>query len=354
MTQEVEFTILMPCLNEAQTLKTCIVKAYEGLAAAQVSGEVLIADNGSTDHSPEIAEREGARVVYVSKRGYGAALLAGIQSAKGEYVIMGDSDDSYDWSKIQSFVEYLHAGYDVVMGTRLKGTILPNAMPPLHRWLGNPVLTFIGNVLFGTRISDYHCGMRGFKRASVLQINLHTPGMEFATEFVAKAALHRLKMTEVPITYYPDGRSRRPHLRTWQDGWRHLSFMLLLSPTWIFLYPAAAMMIVGLIVSLLLLPGPLYIGSIALDIHTLLVSTMSIVVGTQVMTLGVVGHVFSVNSKILLPTYVSRLASQGSFLSTGLAIGTALIFIGIFPTLHAVNLWASVDFGALDARQALR
>ncbi|MCL4248406.1 MAG: glycosyltransferase family 2 protein [Anaerolineae bacterium] len=350
----VEFTLLMPCLNEAETLERCIQKAQHGLAAAGIEGEVLIADNGSSDGSPVIAEQAGARVVHVPQRGYGAALNAGIHEAKGRYVIMGDADDSYDWSQIAPFVEKLRAGYALVMGTRLKGKIFPGAMPALHRWLGNPVLTAIGNLLFGTRISDYHCGMRGFERSAVLDFNLQTSGMEFATELVAKASLHRVSMTEVPISYHPDGRTRRPHLRTWRDGWRHLIFMLLLSPTWVFFAPGLLLMIFGVIGNLLLLPGPLVIGGVTFDVHTLLVANMSLIIGVQVVLLGIVGHTFSTSTGILPRTRASRWFGRSELLSIGLALGVLLIFLSLLPVLHSVELWAQTDFGPIDVQVVLR
>ncbi len=242
----IELSIVIPCLNEAETIETVVRKAHATLSALQIAGEVIVADNGSSDGSQRLAQAAGARVVSVPVRGYGAALIGGIRAAEGAYVIMGDADDSYDFSAIAPFMERLRAGDDLVMGTRMRGTILPDAMPPLHRWLGNPVLTAIGNILFRTRISDYHCGLRGFSTATARDLGLRTTGMEFATELVAKMALYGKRISEVPITYYPDGRSRRPHLRTWRDGWRHLKFMLLLSPTWVFIQPGIILLAIGL------------------------------------------------------------------------------------------------------------
>ena len=354
MSDAVEFTLLMPCLNEAETLERCIQKARQGLTAAGVDGEVLIADNGSSDGSQAIAEQAGARVVHVPQRGYGAALSAGIHEAQGRYIIMGDADDSYDWSQIAPFVEKLRAGYALVMGTRLKGHIFPGAMPALHRWLGNPVLTAIGNLLFGTKISDYHCGMRGFERETVLDFNLQTSGMEFATELVTKASLHRVAMTEVPINYHPDGRSRRPHLRTWRDGWRHLIFMLLLSPTWVFFAPGFLLMTFGILGNLLLLPGPLVIGGVTFDVHTLLVANMSLIIGVQVVLLGVVGHTFSITTGILPKTGASRWFERGELLSIGLALGVVLSLLSLIPVLHSVQLWAQTEFGPIEVQVVLR
>jgi glycosyltransferase involved in cell wall biosynthesis len=347
-------TLLMPCLNEAETLETCITKAKNGLDAAGVPGEILIADNGSSDGSQEIAVRNGARVVNVPRRGYGAALAAGIQAAQGKYVIMGDADDSYDWSSIKPFVDKLQEGYPMVMGTRLRGKILPGAMPPLHRWLGNPMLTAIGNILFRTHISDYHCGMRGFERSTILSFNLMTPGMEFATELVAKAALHRLKMAEVPITYYPDGRTRAPHLRTWRDGWRHLIFMLLMSPGWVFYGPGLLFVLCGLLGNLLIMPGTFFVGPVGFDVHTLVVANTSVVIGTLVLIMGVIAKTFSAYSGMLPSTRASRFASRSGILSVGLLIGVTLAVIGLVPVVHSVQLWADVRFGSLNERDVLR
>ncbi len=349
-----ELTVLMPCLNEAETLARCIEKAQRGLRAADVCGEVLIADNGSSDGSPEIARAAGARVIHVSARGYGAALRAGIDAADGRCVIMGDADDSYDWTQIAPFVEQLRAGAQLVMGTRLKGTILPGAMPPLHRWLGNPVLTAIGNLLFRTRISDFHCGMRAFERDAVRSLNLQTSGMEFATEMVVKASLHRLRMAEVPITYHPDGRSRKPHLRTWRDGWRHLIFMLLLSPTWIFFLPGMLLVLIGVLGNVLLLPGPLVIGGVTFDVHTLLVANMSLILGVQVVFLGIIGQVFAATSGILPETPTSRRFARGELLSLGLALGLLLSLTSLYPILRSVEFWAETRFGPLDVQIVLR
>ena len=232
-----ELSIVMPCLNEGETLETCIRKAQQSLADMNIVGEVVIADNGSTDDSQEIACRAGAVLVHVSTKGYGAALTGGIAAARGKFIIIGDADDSYDFTRLGPFVEKLRQGYDLVMGNRFKGGIAPNAMPPLHRYLGNPVLTAIGRLFFHSPSGDFHCGLRGFRKEAALKMNLRTSGMEFASEMVVKATLHKMKIAEVPTTLSPDGRSRPPHLRSWRDGWRHLRFLLLYSPRWLFLYP---------------------------------------------------------------------------------------------------------------------
>ncbi|MGI4877353.1 MAG: glycosyltransferase family 2 protein, partial [Janthinobacterium lividum] len=280
---EVELSIVMPCLDEAETLANCIVRANRFLAESGVAGEVLIADNGSTDGSQEIARALGARVVDVPARGYGAALQAGILASRGRYVAMGDSDESYDFLALMPFVERLRAGDDLVMGNRFQGGIAKGAMPPLHRYLGNPVLSFAGRLFYDAPIGDFHCGLRAFRRDSILRLGLRTTGMEFASEMVVRATLARLAISEVPTTLSPDGRSRPPHLRSWRDGWRHLKFLLTYAPKWLFFYPGAALATVGLILLAALLPGSLRIGSITLGVHTLLFAAAGIVIGAQLM-----------------------------------------------------------------------
>lgn len=348
-----ELSIVMPCLNEAETLASCIRKAHQGAQAAD-SYEIIIADNGSTDGSQAIAQAENACVVDVPVRGYGAALRAGIQAAQGRYIIMGDSDDSYDFSKLAPFIEELRNGHQLVMGTRLKGHIEPGAMPMLHRYLGNPVLTFLGNLFFRTGLSDFHCGLRAFQREAILGLDLKTDGMEFASEMVIKATLADLKRTEVPITLYPDGRSRPPHLRTWRDGWRHLRFMLLYSPRWLFFYPGVALTVLGLVISLLLLPGPLQIGSIELDVHTLLASATIFVAGVQLSFLAVFARLYASRAG-LLPRrdWLEDRIDQFS-LGIGLAAGLLITLAGL--ALYGVGLviWGGSGFGALDYQETLR
>lgn len=351
----VELSLIMPCLNEAETLATCIHKAHQGAKEAGViEYEVVVVDNGSKDGSQEIAIAEGARVVNAPIRGYGSALQAGIQAAKGKYVIMGDADDSYDWSAIAPFVERLRAGWEMVIGTRLKGDIKPGAMPFLHRWLGNPILTAIGNIMFGTRISDYHCGMRGFQRNAMLDLDLHTPGMEFATEMVVRAAMKKKSITEVPIIYYPDGRARKPHLRTWSDGWRHLSFMLVLSPNWVFLLPGFLLISAGLIGNLLLLPGPRSFGSIILDIHTLLVISVFMIIGSQIVGLWIVARMFAANNHILPAPGLIKYFSKADPLKSGVLLGVLLNVLGIILLAESVRQWSLVGFGGLEYKTTLR
>ncbi len=349
-----ELSIVMPCLNEAETLERCIRKASDAIQKAQLRGEIIIADNGSTDGSQAIAARCGARVIQVERKGYGAALMAGIEASNARYIIMADSDDSYDLTNIEPFVEKLRQGYQLVSGTRIRGNIMPGAMPPLHRWFGNPALTGLGNLLFGTRLSDYHCGMRGFDRLAVQDLKLQTPGMEFATEMIAKAALHKLSIVEVPITYHPDGRSRAPHLRTWSDGWRHLRFMLLLSPAWIFLYPGLVLTVLGALGMFVLAQGTFVIGSIGLDVHTLLVSGVAVIIGFQILTFWLAARLFAFNIGLLpLPRVLFRVL-RGAPLGTGLVLGSGLFILGVLPTLRSLQLWTSVQFGTLDYRVALR
>ncbi|MSX34697.1 MAG: glycosyltransferase, partial [Actinobacteria bacterium] len=255
-----ELSVVLPCLNEAETLAVCIRKARASMNELGIDGEVVIADNGSTDGSQDIARSEGARVVDVPTRGYGAALIAGITDAKGTFVIMGDADDSYDLSNLGPFIEALRGGAELVMGNRFAGGIAPGAMPALHRYLGNPVLTAVGRVLFRSPVKDFHCGLRGFRRDAILELDLRTTGMEFASEMVVKATLNKLTIVEVPTTLSPDGRSRPPHLRTWRDGWRHLRFLLLYSPKWLFLYPGIVVFLLGLILGGALLRGPINVG----------------------------------------------------------------------------------------------
>jgi glycosyltransferase involved in cell wall biosynthesis len=351
---ECELTILMPCLNEAETLAICISKAKASLENLAIVGEVLIADNGSTDGSQQIANRLGARVVQVERKGYGNALMRGIATARGKYVIMGDSDDSYDFTTLGPFVEKLRAGYDLVMGNRFLGGIQPGAMPPLHRYLGNPVLTAIGRLFFKSPSGDFHCGLRGFKREAMLALDLRTTGMEFASEMVVKSTLHNLRITEVPTTLQPDGRSRPPHLRSWSDGWKHLRFLLLYSPRWLFLYPGTLLMVVGLVVGLLLLQGPVFIGGLGFDAQTLLYAAAAIVLGFQAIAFGVFTKVFAI-SEGLLPEDPKLTFSRIKLnLEKGLILGACLIITGLVCSVYSVLTWKQSHFGILDPARTLR
>ncbi len=350
----IELTIVMPCLNEAETLAICIDKASRYLATSGVSGEIIIADNGSTDGSQDIARRHGARVVDVPRRGYGAALQAGIAAAHGRYVIMGDSDDSYDFLGLQPFVDKLRDGYDLVMGNRFQGGIAPGAMPPLHRYLGNPVLSFAGRLFYRSDIGDFHCGLRGFSRDAMLALGLTTPGMEFASEMVVKATLARLKTTEVPTTLRPDGRSRPPHLRSWRDGWRHLSFLLTFAPRWLFFYPGALLVGVGLALLVALLPGSVHLGRLTLGVHTLLFAASGVIIGAQLMSFAVVARLFGVREGLWPASRWTDLARRLFTIDRGCIVGALLITAGIGIALAAVGGWAGQDFGNLDIETTMR
>lgn len=351
---ELELSIVMPCLDEAGTVATCVAKALSFLRAAGVAGEVVVADNGSADGSREVAAAAGARVVPVAERGYGAALQGGIAAARGRFVIMGDADDSYDFTALGPFLEKLREGADLVMGDRFAGGIAPGAMPPLHRYLGNPVLSFLGRLLFASPCRDFHCGLRGFRRAAILGLDLRTTGMEYASEMVVKAALHGLRVAEVPTTLAVDGRSAPPKLRTWRDGWRHLRFLLLYSPRWLFLYPGLALMAAGLALTAWLLPGPRRLGAVELDVHTLLYAATAVVVGFQAVAFALFTKMFAV-SEGLLPadSRLERLARLPT-LEIGLACGAALLLGGVAGSLWAVGVWGSGSFGHLDPARMLR
>jgi glycosyltransferase involved in cell wall biosynthesis len=338
----------MPCLNEAETLETCVTKALGYLEKAGIDGEVIVADNGSDDRSPEIAAQAGARVVHVPSRGYGSALRAGIEASRGTCIIMGDADDSYDFTRLDPFVERLREGYDLVMGNRFAGGILPGAMPPLHRYLGNPVLTWVGRLFFRSPLRDFHCGLRGFSREAIERLDLRTTGMEFASEMVVKASLFGLKVAEVPVTLSPDGRSRPPHLRSWRDGWRHLRFLLLYSPRWLFLYPGVLMMLAGSLLTLWLLPGPRSVGSVTFDIHTLLYAVMVIVLGFQTVLFAVFSKIFAISEGLLPEDATLNRMFRYVTLETGLIAGGTLAFLGLVSTVTLVARWSMADFGPLD------
>lgn len=349
-----ELSILMPCLNEAETVETCVRKARGWLEASGVKGEIIIADNGSTDGSQQLAEAAGARVVPVAAKGYGSALHGGIIAARGRFVIMGDADDSYDFCNLGPFVEKLREGYQLVMGNRFKGGIAPGAMPPLHYYLGNPVLTGIGRLLFPSPCGDFHCGLRGFDRAAIIGLDLHTTGMEFASEMVVKATLAKLRIAEVPTTLSPDGRSRPPHLRSWRDGWRHLRFLLMYSPRWLFLLPGLALIVVGLIISLLLLPGPKIVGGVRFDIHTLLMACGLIVVGYQAVVFGLLTKVFALTEGLLPEDPLLTRAFRYITLEVGLIAGVVMIVLGFGGSIGAVAIWRSLHFGTLQPEQTMR
>ena len=352
--EELELTVLLPCLNEEETIATCIEKARRSLAENGIRGEVLIADNGSTDRSREIADRLGVRVVRVERRGYGASLLGGIAAARGRFVIMGDADDSYDFANLMPFVVQLRAGHDLVMGNRFRGGIAPGAMPALHRYLGNPVLTLLGRLFFKSPAGDFHCGLRGFRRESINRLGLRTTGMEFASEMVVKATLLGLSITEVPTTLSPDGRSRAPHLRRWRDGWRHLRFLLLFSPRWLFLYPGFALIGVGAALFALILPGPFQLGRITLDVHTLMYASTAVTLGTESVLFATFTKVYAVTQGLHPPD--PRLDRLFRFvtLETGVLAGTLLLLAGLVGSTIALGLWGETSFGDLDPREIQR
>ena len=350
----VELSILMPCLNEAETLQICIEKAQRFLREHNLRGEVVIADNGSTDGSQEIARKAGARVVPVAARGYGSALGAGIQSARGTYVIMGDADDSYDFTALLPFLEELRRGSDLVMGNRFLGGIKPGAMPNLHRYLGNPILTSIGRLFFRSSAGDFHCGLRGFNREAILALDLRTTGMEFASEMVVKATLHRLRIAEVPTTLSPDGRSRPPHLRSWRDGWRHLRFLMLFSPRWLFLYPGILLLILGGLAMGWLIVGPRVIASITFDVHTLVYAALAASLGYQSIIFALFTKVFAISEKLLPEDPRLNKLFQYVTLEAGLVCGILMVAAGLALSIYAVLSWRAQAFGPLNPSHTLR
>ena len=354
LTGPCELTILMPCLNEAETLAICIAKARGYLTASGVSGEVLIADNGSTDGSQAIALAAGARVVPIAEKGYGSALLGGIHAAAGRYVIMGDSDDSYDFSDLDAFMAKLRDGYALVMGNRFKGGIKPGAMPKLHRYLGNPVLTTIGRIFFHSPCGDFHCGLRGFDREAILSLDLQAPGMEFASEMVVKATIHGLNIAEVPTTLSPDGRSRPPHLRSWRDGWRHLRFLLLFSPRWLFLYPGLGLLLTGLAAMAWLLPGPRAVAGIVFDIHTLFYASLAVVVGFHSALFYLFARLYGMREGLAPPDARFLALTRRLTLEAGLLTGLGLLVVGLVLAVLAVSAWTHTAFGVLSAERAMR
>lgn len=351
---ELELTILMPCLNEAETLAVCIAKAKSFLDRSGIAGEIVVADNGSTDGSQAIAVAGGARVVPIALRGYGAALGGGIAAAKGTYVIMGDADDSYDFANLDAFVAELRNGKALVMGNRFHGGIAPGAMPWHHKYIGNPVLSFLGKLFFKTVASDFHCGLRGFDREAILGLNLRTTGMEFASEMLVKATLSGLPVAEVPTTLKKDGRSRAPHLRSFRDGWRHLRFLLLFSPRWLFLYPGIFLVLIGLAATLALLGGPVAIGGVVFDIHSFLVAGMCIIVGMQSLTFAVIGRRFASRYGFIPQSGPYNRILEALTLERILLAAIILMAIGLVVLLWGLGQWAERDFGPLNPARTLR
>jgi glycosyltransferase involved in cell wall biosynthesis len=353
----IQLTIVMPCLNEAETLATCIQKAQLGLQRAGVTGEVLVADNGSTDGSIEIAKKLGARLVPVTAKGYGNALRGGIEAARSEWIIMGDSDDSYDFSRIEGFVEKFKAGFGLVMGCRLPsggGTIMPGAMPWKNRWIGNPSLSLIGRVFFRCPARDFHCGLRGFTKTAYRAMELQTTGMEFASEMVIKATLKGLRITEVPITLHPDGRSRPPHLKPWRDGWRHLRFMLIYSPRWLFLVPGLVLALAGTLFGALLAFGPLQAGGVKFDAGTLAVASMSVIIGGQLLAFAFFTKVFAIGEGLLPQDPKFARVFKFFSLEKGICLGLAVLALGAGLLLHAVWVWRQAGYGTLPYGENMR
>ncbi|MEM7195708.1 MAG: glycosyltransferase [Pseudomonadota bacterium] len=351
---EPELTILMPCLNEAETLATCIQKAQKYLRESGVSGEVLIADNGSDDGSQDIALENGARVEPIAAKGYGNALIGGIQAARGKYVIMADADDSYDFYNLGPFVEGLRKGHDLVMGNRFKGGIAPGAMPPLHRYLGNPVLSFLGRLFFSIKTGDFHCGLRGFNRQKVLDLNLVSGGMEFASEMVVKASLNDYDIVEVPTTLSPDGRSRPPHLRSWRDGWRHLKFLLIYSPKWLFLYPGILLFVAGGAALIALVQSPVSLFGVTFNVHTMLYSAAAVIIGFQFIGFALFSRILGTELKLLPENpQVSRFRRQFSFEKL-LVIGLIVFILGLIWAVSSVMSWRAAEFGGMDPSQLMR
>jgi glycosyltransferase involved in cell wall biosynthesis len=351
----IELSIVMPCLNEAETLGICIEKARRSLEKHNIAGEVIIADNGSTDGSQEIASRMGARVVHVAAKGYGSALMGGILAARGKYIIMGDADDSYDFENLEGFVQKLRDGHDLVMGNRFKGGIKPGAMPALHRYFGNPVLTGIARLLFWKPpCGDFHCGLRGFSKAAAIKMDLQTAGMEFASEMIVKSVLFQMRITEVPTVLSPDGRSRPPHLRSWRDGWRHLRFLLLYSPRWLFLYPGGLLMLIGLVTGVWLFLSPRVIGGVTLDVHTLLYAGLAIVIGFQSVIFALFTKIFAVNERLLPEDPRLNKLFHYVTLEVGLVVGSMLLLIGFAGSVYTLGTWRQRSFGPLEPSESLR
>ena len=344
----------MPCLNESLTLGSCIKKAIATMDRLSIKGEVVIADNGSTDGSQAIATQLGARVVPIATLGYGSALRAGIEAARSQYVIMGDSDDSYDFTQLGDFASKLDEGYDLVMGNRFLGGIRPGAMPLLHRFLGNPGLSWLGRLFFDCPVGDFQCGLRAFRKSAIEKLDLRTTGMEFSTEMVVKATLFNLRIVEIPTVLSPDGRDRPPHLRTWRDGWRYLRFLLLYSPRWLFLYPGLVLFLLGLVIIGWLLPGPQAIGKLTFDYHTLLFGAMTILVGFQSINFAAFSKLFATSEGLLPDDPLMNQMYRYVTLEVGLMIGTLLVLVGAALWVFGLNYWHRHHFGPLDPEKTLR
>jgi hypothetical protein len=352
--EEIEVSVVMPCLNEARTVGRCVAKAVRALEELGVRGEVIVADNGSGDGSQVLASEQGARVVPVGQRGYGSALQGGIAAARGQFVIMGDADDSYDFSNIKPFIERLRAGDELVMGNRFRGGIKRGAMPPLHQYFGNPLMTGLLNLFFRSPIGDAQCGLRGFRKDAYTKLKLNTPGMEFASEMVVKACINRLKIGEVPVVLHPDGRDRPPHMRSFRDGWRNLRFMLLLCPMWLYLIPAGLLITAGLALMVVLTPGSLHLGRVTLDVHTMLLGSLCTMLGYQTLWLGFLAKVYGHYSGVLpAGDFLKRLLATFT-LERGIVSGLAGAVVGLLANLWLVWEWVGRDMGPLDIPATMR
>ena len=357
MPNQIELSVVIPCLNEAEMIASCVQEALAAIEKSGIRGEVLVADNGSSDNSVEIATKAGARIVIVEKKGYGSALQGGIGAAKGTYVLMGDADGSYDFGELPNFLAQLHQGNDLVMGCRLPaggGKIQKGAMPWKHRWIGNPVLSGLGKLFFSSPVTDFHCGLRAFRRDAILSLGLKTSGMEFASEMVIKAGLQGLTIAQIPITLRRDGRSTPPHLRSFRDGWRHLRFMLLYSPKWLFIYPGLLLFLAGLAGSFILLPAPLTVGNITFDLNSLMVASTTMLVGFQILGFGVFTKAYAVSSE-LLPgkDYWSKIIN-GKSVEIGTIIGFLIMLLGLGLLSYAIIGWKTAHFGHLSYQDSLR
>jgi glycosyltransferase involved in cell wall biosynthesis len=350
----VDLSVVMPCLNEKDTVGLCVQKALDAFARYGLRGEVIVADNGSTDGSQQMAAGLGARVIPVATRGYGSALREGIAAARGEFILMGDADDTYDFTHMDRFVAKLREGFDLVMGNRFQGGILPGAMPPLHRYLGNPVLSGIGRLFFKSPVGDFHCGLRAFRKDAIGSLGLRTLGMEFASEMVVKATLRGLCIAEVPTTLSPDGRSRPPHLRSWRDGWRHLRFLLLFSPSWLFLYPGAVVFVLGALAMAWLLPHARQVAGVTLDIHTLFYAALAVVVGVQSMQFWMFAKLYGMREGIVPPDARFTRLMRAVTLETGLIAGAALLLGGLALGIVALSAWGAAAFGNISPEATMR
>ncbi len=351
---ELELTIVIPCLNEAETLAQVIDRARRFLHAYDVSGEVVVADNGSTDGSTAIAIGAGARIVPVAERGYGSALRSGIEAARGTYVAMADADCSYDFMDLMPFLERLRAGTELVVGNRFLGGIGKGAMPPLHRYLGNPVLSLAGRIFFRAPIGDFHCGLRAFRRDSILELGLSSPGMEYASEMIVKAQLAGMSMSEVPATLAKDGRSRPPHLRSWRDGWRHLKFLLLFAPRSLYLYPGLGLFALSFAIFLGLLPGDVAVGSVRFGVHSLLFAGAGMLIGAQMMSFGLLAGLFGVRERYWSAGRGLERARALLTIDNGSLIGGAMILAGLGGAVVAVASWAGAGFSDMNPEMLMR